>query len=96
MTCAADDGGCSPSPRIRRGLCDKHYSRWQRHGDTSTVLRGLATRHTVEDLEWILGTDHPERIARRLGRTPATLTRMLERAGRHDLAAPFRNAEDVA
>ena len=41
----------------------------------------------IEDLEWILGTDHPESIARRLGYASAdALITSLRRAGRDDLA----------
>jgi hypothetical protein len=33
--------------------------------------------------------EHPERIAARLGTTPAAMARWLARHGQHDLARPF-------
>ena len=42
---------------------------------------------TLEDLEWIIDTDHPERVAARLGYArPEYLIRCLYRWGRMDLA----------
>jgi len=41
----------------------------------------------LEDLEWIIGTDHPERVALRLGLTLDGLQRNLYRWGRTDLVA---------
>ena len=32
-------GGCT-NPRLTRGLCNKHYQRWRRHGDPSIMLTG--------------------------------------------------------
>jgi len=48
------------------------------------------TREIVEDLEWIIGTDSPESIAKRLGYgEPQSLMKALRRAGRHDLSQRF-------
>lgn len=45
----------------------------------------------IEDLEWIIDTDAPERVAHRLGYdNPHSLERMLQRWGRQDLAAKLR------
>jgi len=35
-TCAVD--GCDNTGKMRRGWCDKHYSRWLEHGDPHKVL----------------------------------------------------------
>lgn len=41
----------------------------------------------IEDLEWIIDVDHPERVARRLGfASPENLSRKLYVWGRPDLA----------
>jgi hypothetical protein len=41
----------------------------------------------IEDLEWILGTDNPDRVTRRLGYSDVENLRMvLRRWGREDLA----------
>jgi hypothetical protein len=48
---------------------------------------------TLEDVEWIIGTDAPDRIARRLGyERPESLIRSLARWGRHDLASRLERA----
>jgi len=48
------------------------------------------TRHLLaEDVEFMLDTDHPLRIAERVGRKPGTIARALYREGRPDLAQPF-------
>jgi hypothetical protein len=52
------------------------------------------TRHLLaEDVEFMLTSDHPLRIAERVGRTPSTIARALYREGRPDLAQPFDEIE---
>jgi hypothetical protein len=43
----------------------------------------------VEDVEMLLPTDTPERIAERLGRSVSAVARALQHEGRGDLARPF-------
>ena len=51
-----------------------------------TANRNLAP-DLIEDVEWIIGTDSPDSIARRLGyKRVRTLRDMLHRHGRPDLA----------
>lgn len=37
MTCSVD--GCGRVEQLRRGMCQKHYLRWKKHGDVLTVLK---------------------------------------------------------
>ena len=58
---------------------------------TTTIVRPRRTHHTrqhvIEDVEWIIGTDHPRSIAHRLGyRRLNTLQTSLREWGRADLA----------
>lgn len=61
------------------------------------VCHALATAqrraHLISEIEFLKGTDTAENIARRLGYTyPNSLARVLQRAGRHDLARMFWRA----
>lgn len=50
----------------------------------------MNARELIAEVEWLIGTDTPERIAQRLGYTRTkSLCRRLERAGRYDLARRF-------
>jgi hypothetical protein len=54
------------------------------------ALETLAAKReqTLEDLEWIIGTDSPENVAHRLGYASVkSLERVLHRWGRPDLAS---------
>jgi hypothetical protein len=51
--------------------------------------RHAETYKLIDEIEFILGTDHPANIARRLGYKPTTLSQRLLRAGRPDLANHF-------
>ena len=54
-------------------------------------VHALRRDYIVGEVEHILGSDAPDNIARRLGYSrPQHLARMLERAGRDDLASHFR------
>lgn len=46
MTCAVD--GCEARV-VCRGWCDKHYTRWKRHGDPLTMIHGLPWRQRLAD-----------------------------------------------
>ncbi|MCW2899016.1 MAG: hypothetical protein JWO67_1281 [Streptosporangiaceae bacterium] len=35
-TCSVDD--CGKAEQLRRGMCQMHYLRWKKHGDTAVVL----------------------------------------------------------
>jgi hypothetical protein len=72
-------GKCT-EPVAARRMCEKHYRRSQRK---VAKHRGAV----VADLEWILGTDQPDRVAERLGYSDAdSLRGVLYRWGRSDLA----------
>lgn len=76
---------CDQLPHART-WCRIHWKRWRRtgtpHGNLSRPITDV-----IEDAEWLLGTDHPERIAQRLGyATVDTLRTTLRRNGRDDLA----------
>jgi hypothetical protein len=63
------------------GVCDAHYKAERRR------------QERIRDIEWIIDTDHPERIAQRLGyERPESLVRTLQRWGRHDLANRLERA----
>ena len=58
---------------------------------TTTIVRPGRTlhnrQHVIEDVEWIIGTDHPRSIAHRLGYASLdSLLDNLRRWGRGDLA----------
>ena len=84
--CTVD--GCTELQRCR-GLCKTHYRRHMagKPLDAPIPTRTDRTRaHVLEDAEWIVGTDHPEHIARRVGYTDAKqLYDALRRWGRQDL-----------
>lgn len=59
--------------------------------------RGPLTRdELVAEVEHLLGTDHPGKIAARLGYQPLSLARRLTRCGRRDLARRFDRVESKA
>jgi hypothetical protein len=66
--------------------------------DVCRVLQRVADReHVVGEVEWLLGTDRPARIARRLGyRSCEALAKRLQRSGRPDLASHFYTDKVVA
>lgn len=87
-----------------RGESKRH---WQSRKFCGRTCAGLAARikqaadkraERIEDLEWLVGTDTPENISRRLGYSDLdTLIRSLQRWDRPDLLAKLnRNAERVA
>lgn len=81
-------GKCT-EPVAARRMCENHYRRSQRK---VAKHRGAV----VGDLEWIIGTDRPDRIAQRLGYADVdSLRKVLYRWGRDDLARRL-NAEDAA
>ena len=54
-------------------------------------------QQTIEDFEWIAGTDRPERIAARLGYASLhNLERNLYRWGRPDLARQLMHSNEVS
>lgn len=61
-----------------------------------TLRRGAELAPLVEDVEWLLGTDTPERIAARLGYSIDSLVRRLQRNGRGDLADRLIGQQEVA
>lgn len=83
----------------------KHH--WQVRKFCGRTCMGIAARRAreadkrtqrIEDVEWLLGTDRPDNIARRLGYADlASLTKVLRRWDRNDLVARLnRHAESVA
>lgn len=71
-------------------LCNSCYHRWKRGTRGGACQNKLPAAELIEDIEWILGTDTPERIAARVGYPRMkSLTRRLERNGRPDLARIF-------
>lgn len=50
-----------------------------------THVRRAPVEETIEDVEWLVGTDSPENIAARVGKTLDALEKFLRRAGRDDL-----------
>ena len=86
LTCSVPDCG---RPIRASGLCHGHYKRTQRGIPLGSPLRSIHVRQAViEDLEWIIDTDCPESIARRLGyESLEPLLRSLYRWRRRDLAA---------
>lgn len=47
-TCSVGGGDCSPSGRLRLGMCRKHYERQKRHGNPHTLIKG----GSVEERFW--------------------------------------------
>lgn len=61
----------------------------RRHVDPDCLSR--RRRDRVQDVADLLAAgESPFQIARRFGIEPASVARTLDRAGRHDLAQPFR------
>lgn len=42
VTCKVEE--CSRGGKMRRGMCEMHWTRWRKHGDTETVLKGGGSR----------------------------------------------------
>lgn len=89
---------CRRSRRPNWRLCPRCFQ-WRSPGQfPSTALACLAcpqelprtTDDLVSEVEWLVGTDHRERIAARLSLTTGALERRLYRAGRGDLVARLR------
>ena len=72
-----------------RGLCKTHYRRFLAGKPLDAPIPTSTDRtraHVLEDVEWIVGTDHPEHIAHRVGyRNANQLYDALRRWGRQDL-----------
>lgn len=54
----------------------------------------LDPRDLTGEVEWLLGTDTPEAIARRLDTTLVAIESRLRDMGRNDLAGHFCNARE--
>ena len=88
--CTVD--GCTELQRCR-GLCKTHYRRFLAGlplGGPAIPGRRIssdaARDRVIEDAEWIVGTDNPDHIARRVGfATTKQLYDALRRWGRQDL-----------
>lgn len=68
---------------------------------SATRINNKASAHraaqTVEDLEWIIGTDHPDNILARIGyRSYDSLFRTLRRNGRDDLIDRLLHEKAIA
>ncbi len=79
--CAFD--GCT-EPRHGR-LCWRHQAQRQRGEVLRPLEPNLTPAELAAEVEWLLGTDSPDHIAARLGRTRDSLYRSLRRIGRRDL-----------
>lgn len=87
--------GCN-KPFLALGFCATHYSRSRKGLPMDAgLLRGKHKREDViEDVEWIVGTDNPESIARRLDyNSPHQLYEALRVWGRQDLINRLRCSE---
>ena len=75
----------------RRACCGKSCATARQHKAAAAHAAEVfdpRRQATLEDLEWIIGTDNPDRIAGRLGYASAdNLVRVLYRWGRPDLVA---------
>lgn len=79
----------------RRKFCNMECRRNYPRPVTWNTRNNAATSHTqgrIEDVEFLLEDDAPERIATRMGLRAATLARWLDRHDRRDLARPFYRA----
>lgn len=86
--CRIEDCG---RPHQARGLCLLHYKRWQSTGDPTKSPRRQLDADAIEDTQWMADAGESlEGAAARLGVTPSTLERYLERHGHRDLAATLR------
>lgn len=75
----------SPAQYARRRVCSRACAAASRHRGRTVV---------VEDLQWIIGTDHPDRVARRLGYANAhSLARVLHKWGMTELARRLDRVE---
>lgn len=78
----------APSKYARRSYCDRSCATTNQHAVTRTP--GEHGRYIIEEVEHLAGTDHPARIARRLGYTDhLNLRDALRRWGRNDLSQFF-------
>jgi hypothetical protein len=103
MALATDAGReceeCSRTFARTRGESNQHWAMRRFCGRSCSgswsARRAAEQRRAaqIEDLEWIVGTDSPEHIARRLGyASVSNLERVLHRWGRHDLANRLERA----
>lgn len=82
-------------PRLAsRGLCGRCRSQATRAGTLDNWPRLIRTAaELIEDVEWIIGWDNPESIARRMGyATTQSLYDMLRRNQRDDLVQQLIDA----
>lgn len=76
----------SPAKYAERRFCGLRCA-GKVNARVSTAKHAAKVAELIEDLEWVAGTDHPERLAQRLGYSSAqVLSRSLYRWGRADLA----------
>lgn len=94
---------CALCDRTHRalGYCDAHRKRYLKYGDPE---KGGPIGHqggrrpfvgVIEDVEWLLGTDSPASIARRVGYKDVSdlIGRLANKAGRPDLADRLRSVD---
>lgn len=48
MRCAVNDEECIPG-RLRRGMCERHYRRWLKHGETTSPRIEILQHYEVTD-----------------------------------------------
>jgi hypothetical protein len=84
-----DTPRCKACGKIPPKVLDQTWQQWEAMRYCGTECRRYEVNQLIAELDFIIGTDHPENIARRLGYKPTTLSRRLIRSGRADLARHF-------
>jgi hypothetical protein len=88
-----DTPRCYTCGKVPPKTLDQTWQQWEAMRYCDTACRKFEINELIAEVEFIIGTDHPENIAQRLGYKPASLSRRLSRAGRADLAAPFTRVD---
>lgn len=77
----------------REGQARSRAAREGQQVKAATLSKPLTMAEVVAETAWLLSFgEYPPRVAARLGTNTRALERRLIRAGRNDLAAPFRAA----
>jgi hypothetical protein len=86
--------GC-PNPYRSHGWCQTHYERWRKHGDP--LWTPMSGAEIEEEVAWLIeGGMSTFYVAAVLKRDRETISRLLYKRGRHDLAVKFQRVDDAA
>jgi hypothetical protein len=88
--------GC-PNQYRSHGWCQTHYEKWRIYGDPIGGPKRLSAAEILEEVLWLVDAGMSSfYIADALQRDRETLSRLMYRVGRPDLAVRFDRVEDAA